>query len=39
MDISYKAAASPRRWALTVYLTLTSLIFLGILTQGFLIGA
>lgn len=39
MDISYKSVASPRRWALTVYLTLTSLMFLGILTQGFLIGA
>ncbi len=39
MDISEKTAASPRRWALTVYLTLTALIFLGILSQGFLIGA
>jgi hypothetical protein len=39
MDVSYKAATSPRRWALIVYLTLTSLMFLGILTQGFLIGA
>lgn len=39
MDASYKAPAVPRRWALIVYLTLASLIFLGILTQGFLIGA
>ncbi|HLW01146.1 MAG TPA: hypothetical protein VKT82_20985 [Ktedonobacterales bacterium] len=40
MDVSYKkAAAAPRRWALTIYLTLASLIFLGILSQGFLIGA
>jgi hypothetical protein len=39
MIVSEKAAASPRRWALTVYLTLAALIFLGILSQGFLIGA
>ena len=39
MIVSEKAAASPRRWALTVYLTLVALIFLGILSQGFLIGA
>lgn len=39
MDISYKAPAVPRRWALQVYLTLVSLVLLGILTQGFLIGA
>jgi len=31
--------AFDRRWALTVYLTLAALIFLGILSQGFLIGA
>ena len=39
MDISSKTIVSPRRWALIVYLTLASLMFLGILTQGFLIGA
>lgn len=40
MDVSYKkATAVPRRWALLLYLTLVSLMFLGILTQGFLIGA
>jgi hypothetical protein len=39
MDVFAKAAARPRRWALTVYLTLAALIFLGILSQGFLIGA
>jgi len=39
MDVSEKAVANPRRWALTVYLTLTALILLGILSQGFLIGA
>ena len=39
MIVSEKAAASPRRWARTVYLTLAALIFLGILSQGFLIGA
>lgn len=39
MDVSSKTIVSPRRWALIVYLTLTSLMFLGILTQGFLIGA
>src|SRR5690242_16475464 len=39
MDSSYKVTAVPRRWALQVYLTLVSLILLGILTQGFLIGA
>jgi uncharacterized protein DUF6220 len=39
MDISYKAPAVQRRWALNIYLTLVSLSFLSILSQGFFIGA
>jgi hypothetical protein len=39
MDTSYQAPAVPRCWELIGYLTLAILIFLGILLQGFLIGA
>src|SRR5262245_42939524 len=39
MQVSSKPIVVTRRWALKLYLTLASLIFLGILTQGFLIGA
>lgn len=38
MQVSSKPIDMTRRWALKLYLTLASLIFLGILTQGFLIG-
>jgi hypothetical protein len=38
MQVSHKEMVVTRRWALILYLTLTGLILLSILIQGFLIG-
>lgn len=39
MQVTSKGTPAARRWVLNLYLTLASLILLGIFMQGFLIGA